>query len=181
MHEQADRADHRKQQEAQRNHVVGQLCQHEPKEIQRHHGIELALAMQPRAEGIGNFLDVKIASGGCDNIQQDLETLRRELRRQLLEAVPPDHEEAAHGIGDLDPQHALGDFGGQRTCPGPLLVKAVGAAAFDIAAADHEIGLATLQQGQHDRQLRLVVLQVGIDDRSTRCARCQNAFDTGPG
>jgi hypothetical protein len=55
------------------------------------------------------------------------------------------------------------------------------APAFDIAAADHEIGLATLQQGQHDRQLCLVVLQVGIDDRGARRARCQNAFDTGPG
>ena len=35
-----------------------------------------------------------------------------ELRRQLLEAIPSDHEEAAHGIGDLDPQHTLGHFSG---------------------------------------------------------------------
>ena len=45
MHDEADRADHREQQEAQRHHVVGQLRQHQPEKIQRHHGIELALAV----------------------------------------------------------------------------------------------------------------------------------------
>ena len=137
--------------------------------------------MQPRAEGVGNFLDAKIAARGGDDIEQDLETLGRELRRQLLELVPADHEEAAHGIGDLDPQHAFCDFGGERAGAGALLVKTVGAAAFDIAAADHEIGLAALQQRQHFRKLRLVMLQVGVDDRGKGRARCQNALDAGAG
>src|SRR5258706_10356387 len=181
MHEQAGRSDHRKQQEAQRHHIAGQLRQHQPQEIQRHHRIEFAFTVQPRAEAVGNFLDPQIAVRGGDEIEQNLEALGGELRRQLFEAIPADHEEAAHWIGDLDPQHALGHFGCKRTGAGPLLVKTVGAAALDIAAAYHKVGFATLQQRQHDRQLRLVMLQVGIDDGGAGRARCQNALDTGAG
>ena len=43
-------------------------------------------------------------------------------------------------------QHALGDFGRERADAGAPLVETVGAAALDIAAADHEFGLAALQQ-----------------------------------
>ena len=64
---------------------------------------------------------------------------------------------------------------------GALLVETVGAAAFDIAAADHEIGLAALQQRQHLRQLRLVMLQVGVDHRGAGRAGGQNALDAGAG
>jgi len=31
----------------------------------------------------------------------------------LLETVAADHEKSAHGIGDLDAEHAFGDFGGE--------------------------------------------------------------------
>ena len=99
----------------------------------------------------------------------------------MLEAVAADHEEAAHGILDLDPEHALGDFGRQLTGAGALLVETVGAAALDIAAADHEVEFATLQQLQHGRQLRLVMLQIGVDHGGARRARCQNALDAGAG
>ena len=149
MHEQAGRPDHRKQQETQRHHVAGEFREHEPEEIQRHRRVEFALAVQPRTEPVGNFLDAQIAARGGDDIEQDLEALGGELRRQLFEAIPADHEEAAHGIGDLDPQHAFGDFSCKRADAGPLLVKTLGAAARDIAAADHEVGLSTLQQRQH--------------------------------
>ena len=70
--------------------------------------------------------------------------------------------------------------GRQRAGAGTLLVEAVGAAALDIAAADHEIGCTGLQQRQHFRQLRLVMLQVGIDHGGAWRARCQNALDAGP-
>ena len=160
---------------------MGQLRQHQAQEIQRHHGVELALAVQPRAEGVGDFLDAQFAARGGDDIEQDLETLGGKLRRQLLEAIPADHEEAAHGIGDLDPQHAFGDLGRKRAGPCPLPVKAVGAAALDIAAADHEVELATLQQLKHFRQLGLVVLQVGVDHGSAWRARCQDTLDAGAG
>ena len=88
---------------------------------------------------VGNFLDPQIAARGGDDIEQDLEALGRELRRQLLEAIAADHEEAAHGIGDLDPQRAPGDFGGERAGAGALPVETVGTAALDVAAADHEV------------------------------------------
>ena len=85
------------------------------------------------------------------------------------------------GSAIFDPQHALGEFGRERAGAGALLVEAFGAAAFDIAAAGHEIGVAALQQGQHLGQLRLVMLQVGIDHRGIGRARGQNALDAGAG
>ena len=137
--------------------------------------------MQPRAEGKRNFLDPQFAARGGDDIEQDLEALRGELRRQLFEAIAADHEEAAHGIGDLDAQHALCHLGGELTGAGALLVETVGAAALDIAAADHEIGPAGLEQPQHFRQLRLVMLQVGVDHCGARRAGRENPLDAGAG
>src|SRR6185369_12703976 len=86
MHDQADRTDHRKQQEAQRDHVMRQLGQYQTEEIQRHHGIELALAMLTRAEGKGHLDGAQFALRGRYDVEQDLEALRGKLRRQLLEA-----------------------------------------------------------------------------------------------
>ncbi len=37
------------------------------------------------------------------------------------ETIAANHEEAAHGIGDFDPQHLLGHFGGKRAGAGALL------------------------------------------------------------
>ena len=179
MHDKPERTDHRKQQKPQRHHVVGEFCEHEPEEIQRYHGIEFALAVQPRAERVGDFLDAKRAVGGCHHIEQDLESLRRQLRREFLEALAADHEEAAHGIGNLDPQHTLGHLGRERAGASPLTVETIRAAALDVAAADHEIEFATLQQREHFRQLRLVVLQIGVDHRRVWRTRGQDALDAG--
>ena len=74
---------------------------------------------------------------------------------------------------------APGDLGCQRAGTGALLVETVGAAALDIAAADHEFRLAALQQRDHLRQLRFVVLQIGVDDRRIGSARGQDALDAG--
>ena len=98
-----------------------------------------------------------------------------------FEALAADHEEAAHGIGDLDPQHTLGYFGRKRTRAGPLTVETVRTAALDVAAADHEIEFAALQQREHFRQLGFVVLQIGVDHRRAWRARGQDALDTGAG
>ena len=137
--------------------------------------------MQTRAEAVGNFLHAQIAPRGGDEIEQDLETLRRELRGQFFEAVAPDHEKAAHGIGDPDPQHALCYFSCDRAGARALLIETLGAAAFDVTAAHHEVGSADIQQAEHFRQLGLVMLQVGIDHGGARGARGQNAFDAGAG
>ena len=145
MHDEARRADEAEQDEAQRDHVARELCQHEAEEIQRHHGIELALAMQPRAESEGHFHGAQFAPGGGDDVEQDLEALRRKLRRELLEAVAADRKETAHGIGNLDAQRPLGDAGSKGADAGALLVETLGAAALDVAATDHELGLAALQ------------------------------------
>ena len=160
---------------------MGQFRQHQPQEIQRHHRVQFALAVQPCAERVWNFHGAQPAAGGRDDIEQDLEALGRKLRGQLFEAVAPDHEEAAHRVGDLDPQQPFCHPGGQRAGAGPLPVEAVGAAAFDIAAADHELGRAGLQQLKHLRQLGLVVLQVGVDHGGAGRAGRQDTLDTGAG
>src|SRR5690349_18647116 len=100
MHEQAERTDQAEQHEAERDDVMRQLRKHKAEEIQRDHGVELALTMLPRAEGVGNLHRAQLAVCGGDDVEQDLEALRREVWRQLLEAVAADREEAAHGIGD---------------------------------------------------------------------------------
>src|SRR5438105_14755597 len=115
--------------------------------------------MQPRAETVGNFDRAQLAASGRNDIEQDLEALRRELRRQLLEAIAADHEEAAHGIGNADAEHAPGDLGRERAGAGALFVETLRAAPLDISAADHKLSLPALQERQHLRQLRLVVLQ----------------------
>ncbi len=137
--------------------------------------------MQARAEAVRNFNGAKRSAGGGDDVEKDLEPLRGKLGCQLLETVPADHEEAAHGIGDADLQQAFGDPGCKQAEAGPLLVETISAAALDIAAADGEICLPVLQRGQHLWQLRFIVLQVGIHHGHEGGARCQNAFDAGSG
>ncbi len=73
----------------------------------------------------------------------------------------------------------LGDFGRERADAGAALVETVGAAALDIAAADHEFRRAALQQADHLRQLGLVVLQIGVDDRGIGRAGGEDALDAG--
>ena len=123
----------------------------------------------------------RLPLSGGDDVEQDLEALRGKLRSQLLEAIPADHKEAAHGIGDADAQQALGDPGCKGAGAGPLLVETIRVAALDIAAADREFCLPVLQQGKHLRKLRFIVLQVGIHHRHKGCARCQDAFNARPG
>ena len=90
-----------------------------------------------------------------------------------------DHEEAAHGIGDGNRERAPGDGSCKGAGARPAPVETVGAAAFDIAAADHELGLPALQQREHLRQLRLVMLQVGVHHGGIGRAGGEDAFDAG--
>lgn len=103
--------------------------------------------------------------------------MHRQLWCQLLEPVAADHEEAAHRIGDLDPEHLLRHLGRQRTGAGTLLVEAFALVALDVAAADDEVGLIACEQQQHLRQLCLVVLEVGVDHGGERRAGGQDALD----
>src|SRR5205823_8961124 len=123
----------------------------------------------------------QLATSGGDDVEQYLEALRRKLRRQLFEPVTADHEEAAHGIGDFDAEHALCNLGGKHAGAGALLVKAVGAAALNVTAANYQFRLPALREREHFWQLRLVMLQIGIDHGRIGRAGSQNAFDAGTG
>ena len=71
------------------------------------------------------------------------------------------------------------DFGRERAGAGALAIETGGAAAFDVAAADHELRLTALQQREHLRQLGFVMLQVGVHHRRVRCAGSQDPLDAG--
>src|SRR4029078_4632922 len=120
-------------------------------------------AVLARAEGEGDLDRAQLSLRGRDDVEQDLEALSGQLRRQLLEAVAADHEEAAHGIGDFDAQHPFGDFGSERADTGAALVETVGAAALDIPAADHEFRLAAVQEPDYPRQLRFAIVPTVVD------------------
>ncbi len=137
--------------------------------------------MQARAEHIRNFFCPQRAARSGDHIEQDLEALGREVRRELFELVAADHEEAAHRIGNLNAQQDPRQRGGELAEAEALLIETVSAAAVDIAAADHNISLAPLDQAEHLRQLRFVVLHIAVDDGGARRARREHALDAGPG
>ena len=124
----------------------------------------------------------KRAARGRHDVEQDLEALRGELRRQLLEAVAPHHEEAAHRIAQASRR-----AGGARArstarlaCSRRALDEPGRRAAVDIAARDREIGLAA-QLRQHRGEQRLVVLQVGVHHGDVARLARQHALDAGAG
>ena len=51
--------------------------------FERDAGIELAFAVLPLAEGIGQLGDPQAVAGRDHDVEQDLEALGRELRRDL--------------------------------------------------------------------------------------------------
>ena len=58
---------------------------------------ELAFAVLARAERVGNFDGAQLALRGRDDVEQDLEALGREFRREFLEAVAADMKKPLMG------------------------------------------------------------------------------------
>jgi hypothetical protein len=71
----AGQADHAEQQEARGNSVVGELCRHQRRKIERDLGIELAFAMLALAESRRQLDRAQAAARRRQNVEQDLEPL----------------------------------------------------------------------------------------------------------
>ena len=76
--------------------------------IERHAGIELACALEPQAERIGQFGDAQRRSAGRDDVEQDLEAVRRQFASDAFDHRTPQHEKTTERIGQLATEHKVG-------------------------------------------------------------------------
>ena len=177
----AGQSDQAEQQEARRNGVVGELCRHQRGEIERDLGIELALAVLALAEGRWQLDRAQAAARRRQDVEQDLETLRRERRRDRLERIAPDHEMPAHRVGELDAEQETHHRIRSAADAGALLRKAGGGPAIEIAAGHRDIGASGAQGIQHGNEQPLVMLKVGVHHRDVAGLARQHAFEASSG
>jgi hypothetical protein len=105
----------------------------------------------------------------------------RKPPHRVLEQLAPQHEEAAHRIGQFgaidetaEPRRHAADLG----AAGAQIAETT---TGDIAAADHEIAIAAVQTFEHGREQGFVVLQVGVHHRDVGRRRRERALDAGAG
>src|SRR5262249_16935699 len=94
-------SDHAEQQKAERHRIVGELGDQKRDEVECYAAVELALSMQSLAKNEWQLGHSQPATRGGDDVEQDLEPLRGQRRRKVFDHRTADHEEAAHGVGEL--------------------------------------------------------------------------------
>src|ERR1700677_771841 len=108
--------------------------------------------MGTRGKNVGYFNDAEAASRSDDDVEQELESLRRQLLGNGLETIAPHHKEAAQGIGQRNATQVLREGGRKAAdCITPL-TKSSGVAAHNITAADDEIRAPRSQRLEHAYQ-----------------------------
>ena len=127
--------------------------------------VELALAVLTLAKRGWQFDGAQTAATGRQDVEQDLEALRGQRRRQRFENIAPDHEMTAHRIGEIDPEHQTHQPVRPPADARTLLGKASRRAAVEIAAGDGEIGAPAAQAIEHANEQAFVMLQIGIHHR----------------
>ena len=99
----------------------------------------------------------------------------------LFERVAPDHEMAAHRIGEVDAEKEAH----QRVRPAAhartLLRQPRGRAAIEVAAGDGNVGAAGAQAFEHVGEHGLVMLQVGVHDRQVARLAREHPLEAGAG
>ncbi len=128
------------------------------------------------AKSVGNLDDAQLPARRQDHVDQDLEAVRRQSRRQPRDDVAPDHEKAAHRVGDARAGDPVEEPPAEVA---ELLPRRRQAALRPVAhpRADREIAGAGFELAVHLRQDRLVVLQVAVDHRDIIGARGHPALD----
>ena len=155
----ADGAEH---QEAERHHVVGEFGDNQRCELDSDPRVEFAFTMLTLAKHVRYFCDAQLAARAGDEVDQNLESLRRQQRRQRIELGAAKHEETAHRVAQGYAQHparnlarAAADFLAQRR------EHFIGTAA-EMPAGDNEIEIAAAQFLHHSDQRGFIVLQIGV-------------------
>ena len=83
MDDQADAADQREQHEPRRQHAAAGVMGDEAEEVEADQRRQFRFARRARPEHVGDFDDLQSVARGQDEIDQDLEAVRRQPRREL--------------------------------------------------------------------------------------------------
>ena len=100
MRHDASRADEQVSGEPDGNEVAGEAADDQPRVVDEDADVELAVSSTSLSEDVGDFRDAGVVRKMQQDVEEDLEPVRYEARRDPLDQVAPDHEEAAHRIGD---------------------------------------------------------------------------------
>ena len=152
MDDEADAADQREQHEAGRQHAAARVVGDEAEEIEADERRKFRFARLPLAEHIGRLDDLQLAGRGEDEVDEDLEAVRRQTRREPGDDLAPRHEEAAHRVGDVDAGDAAKEPGAEIA---ELLARrreAAGRRFVGDARADGEVAFARGERRVHFRQ-----------------------------
>ena len=177
MDDQADAADQGEQHEADRQQPAGRVVSDQAEEVEPDQRRQLRLAGLPRPEDIGDFDDLQPSGGRQHDVDQDLEPVGRQPRRQPGDDRPADHEEAAHRIADRRAGELTEAPGAELAEPLARRRQAARRIGVGDPRADRQIAFAGDERFVHLRQDLLVMLQVAVDHRDEVGARRQPAFD----
>ena len=135
--------------------------------------------MQPLAEAQRHLGKSERPGGGREQVEQDLEPLAGQRAHRRGKGVALDHEEPAHGVGQIglddEPAQPAGDIADDN----PRALPIADAAGISVAAGDDDIEALRPDLRQHLRQQRFVVLKIAVHDSNIRRSARQDAFDTG--
>ena len=125
--------------------------------------------MQAGLEDVRHLANPERLGRRRKDVEENLEALVRKPRRELVDDIAADREEAAHRVGErrLEQPSARTRWrrGSRRAGPGsarPVVGR------VDVAARHHHIGLPGAEDREHLPEAGLVVLQVGVDQRDDR-------------
>ena len=102
MHEQAERPDPGEQHEPDRQDSGARVMDDQAQKIHRHQRRQFGFAGVPLAEHIRRLDDPQTRRRAQQDVGENLEAVGRQFRRDLANDPAPDHEKAAHRIGDAE-------------------------------------------------------------------------------
>ena len=123
---------------------MADLLRQEEDVFERGEGIQLALTPVAGAEPIWQLDDAQRPRRRSENGDQDLGTDAGEPRRDLVQQLAPQHEEAADRVGDLGFNQATCQPGAEQRQLLASIRQPFRAAAPDVSAGNHDIGRVLL-------------------------------------
>ena len=169
-------ANHGEQNKADRKGAGGRVMNDEAKEVDADQRRQFELASVALAEPIRDFDNLQFAAGRKNHVDQDLETVGRKTRRQTRDDLAPDHEEAAHRIGDGRPRDSPEEPGAHVAQPLPGR-REVSAPASLIRVPIARLAAPLASAWCIAPEDRLVVLKIAVDDRDEIRARRHPSLD----
>ena len=173
----ANRAHEREQHEPDRQQAAARVVGDKAKKIEADQWRQFRFAGDSLAKAVWRLDDLQLVACAQDDVDQDLEAVRRQPRREASDDVTADHEKPAHRIRDLRAHGPAKEPGAEIAEPPARRRQA---AAFGLDAdprADRKVPLAPRQRSVHIGKDRFVMLKIAVDDRHEVGARGHPAFD----